>query len=198
MSARRPKELSTLLLFIFAHCHGQTDATDAEIVMYSVNSGSVGNLGGRSGADALCNSGKPDALSHLAQVHAFLSVSSSDTIKDMPENYNVHAGATIRGPNGNAIASHWDDLLDGAILTSLQSAGVENVTGFIDVVRWWSGSEPDGLLTTDHCIGWTQNAAGSGSEGLGRYGRLDKIDSQWIEAYSSSCNVTNNFLCVAY
>ena len=45
-----------------------------------------GNMGGRSGADGLCNSAKPSGVRNL---HAFLSVSDADPIADLPVNYII-------------------------------------------------------------------------------------------------------------
>jgi hypothetical protein len=48
-----------------------------------------GNLGGRTGADALCNSASAKPANYTGY-HAFITVNASDEIEDMPRSYRRH------------------------------------------------------------------------------------------------------------
>ena len=62
------------------------------IVLYQANN-SVGvfgyQLGGRSGADSRCSSASSRPISGYTHYRAFLSVNTTDEIRDMPSNYGV-------------------------------------------------------------------------------------------------------------
>ncbi|KIY92266.1 hypothetical protein MNEG_15697, partial [Monoraphidium neglectum] len=82
-----------------------------------------GNLGGRSGADALCRASlhRPAGL---VQVRAFLSTSSSDQIANFPTLYRLPGGLAIESPGGAVLASNFTSLLDGSMSQSLTAAGI--------------------------------------------------------------------------
>ncbi len=74
------------------------DREDDPTMLVIYNAGTHdGNLGGRSGADSICrNSGnRPGGLSN---VHAFISISSTDEIMDMPGMYGYSTASQLTGP----------------------------------------------------------------------------------------------------
>lgn len=167
------------------------------IILYSTGTGHTGNLGGRTGADALCEGNKPAGY---ANWRAFLSVNADDEIRNMPGNYGIPTGIPIKGPNGAQIASNWADLLDGTIAVTLIDAGVASVNGLSG--EWWSGSYWNGSLALGTqgqpgtCNSWTY--AGS-SLPYGQVGGIGEINFYWMERYLQYCNRDNvHVLCVAW
>ncbi|KIY99660.1 hypothetical protein MNEG_8300 [Monoraphidium neglectum] len=159
----------------------------ARVVIYSESSSDRdGNLGGRSGADALC-SASINRPAGLARVHAFLSVSASDQIADFSTKYGVPGGLPIESLRGTVIARNFTGLLGGSILTSLGSAGVTLGT------FWWSGSLSNGRVAAPAtCLGWT-SASDSGFTG-----GLAKTDATWLSFSSIPCFIAQPVLCIAY
>lgn len=140
-----------------------------------------GNLGGRAGADALCQA-SANRPAGSANAHAFISVAAGDAIADMPGNYGVPTTGTISGPTGTLIANNWVDLLDGSISVDLQTAGVLGAA----TLHWFTGSNADGSLSAFNCSGWTSNAGAVQST----TGRRDRTDNTWIDFLNPFCNNT--------
>lgn len=163
--------------------------SDNVMTLFRSSSTTLGTLGGRSGADSICNSSVGSLT--CSNVRAFISVSASDEIQDMPGNYGVPTDATIKSSNGTTLASNWSSLLSGSITNSLADAAVLSSGDF-----WWSGSTSAGAVdTSSNCSGWS-----SSSTGTGRLGFSSTTGSGWIQ-YSGSgvCNETNDpILCLCY
>jgi hypothetical protein len=85
-----------------------------------------GDLGGRSGADALC-SASPSRPAGLVVTHAFLSTSASDQISGFTALYGVPSSLPIESPSGVVLASNFATLLGGTIQRTLRDAGVFTV-----------------------------------------------------------------------
>ncbi len=148
-----------------------------------------GNLGGRSGADAICatSTNKPNGYS---KYRAFLSFDSSDEIRDMPSNYGVPTDVQIISKTGSVLANNWADLLDGSINQSLQGAGVMVNTAW----SWYSGSNADGSITANNCSGWTSTTAGNARTGYAGF-----TNTGWIaSADNYVCSDAAAILCLAY
>jgi hypothetical protein len=159
--------------------------------------------GGRTGADDLCVAAAAklaDASFSLAHVHAFVSVSDLDEIRDMPSNYGVPTDRPVGSVSGNAVAADWRGLLGGTLLQSLNDAGIR--TGGSG---WYSGSNADGSVatttTTDGgvhpytCSGWTS------VDGFldGEYGLGGDTTSGWISVSRATCALGNySLLCVGW
>lgn len=121
-----------------------------------------GNLGGRSGADDYVSDRAPARLAGK-EVHAFLSVSATDELADMPANYAVPTDLPVYGlgPDGPVqLAAQWSGLFDDQIDSSLDTA-----LGVASSDRWWSGSQSNGSVASANCSGWT-TTAGTGSTGV--------------------------------
>ena len=144
-----------------------------KIVLFGTAATFSGSLGGRTGADAkvAADAARP---SGLTEVHAFLSVSETDSIKDFPETYGFSPELPIVGPDGvTVIADNWADLLDGTIASSLGRMGVvEDGKGEV----WWSGSNADGSASQHTCNGWTDESGDT----HGTAGYADMDDGAWI------------------
>ena len=167
---------------------GGGGAAPTAIVMYNAGTRD-GNLGGRAGADTLCQ-GSANRPAGYANARAFISVAANDAIADMPGNYGVPTVGAIAGPTGTLIANSWADLLDGSISASLNAAGISS-----GATRWWSGSNADGSLQLANCLNWTTNAGGQ----LGSAGNPGNTDNDWISDGSWACSVaTRDLICIAY
>jgi hypothetical protein len=179
----------------FEICDGSTWSTiqmgaTKPIVLYQANN-SVGvlgyQLGGRSGADNRCNSASSRPTGY-ARYRAFLSVSASDEIRDMPANYGVPTTAPVISDASALLAHNWYDLLDGTIINTLTTAGVYAYGGPLD---WWSGSISTGALSSS-CAGWMNGSL------TATYGRVDQTGATWINSSTAPCTATSNLLCIAY
>jgi hypothetical protein len=157
------------------------------IVMYEAQGYSplaAASIGGRVGADAKA-AAAPNRPPGYPHYRAFLSVSDTYEIRDMPNNFGISTIVPIISLTDKLIANNWYDLLDGNINQTLASAGVIPAGSF-----WWTGSNEDGSLS-DNCSGWT-------STGNGMVGSSDYFDPTWLS--HSSLLGTNSYrlVCIAY
>jgi hypothetical protein len=168
---------------------GQVVVHSAIVAMFNGGQYS-GNLGGRAGADALCVANKPVSIGNT-NVRAFISISSTDTIANMPSlvppmNNNI----PIVYQGGELIAKDWPDMLDGSINAALTLSGVP-------AGNWWSGSESDAgnaLSTTANCNGFTD----ASSSAYGNFGNTSSSGSGWLaSANSQACSNIYTLICVA-
>jgi hypothetical protein len=112
-----------------------------------------GNLGGRSGADAPCGA-SANAPVGAKNIHAFISISADDELRDMGDRHGCPADFAVYGPDGTSlIANNWTDMLDNSINMSLTGAGV------VPNDYWISGSDSDGAYGTSYnnCSGFTNS-----------------------------------------
>ena len=129
-------------------------------IVYVSTSSHNGNFGGRGGLDSFCSSKMPAGLS-CANVHAMITVSASDEIRDMPANYGYTAGKPLYWYSGTTkkyttFASSWIDALKGNIL-------VDRKTGTGQDKYVWTGSSNIGAAldtTRYHCSGWKSSSYG--------------------------------------
>ena len=167
---------------------GEVVVNNFIVAMYSAGSYN-GNLGGRSGADAICTTNKPGSIGNT-NVHAFVSISPTDMISNMSANHGVNDNIPVVYQGSQLIAKDWTDLLDGSINAALQLSGLAQ-TG------WWSGSETEAgtaLATTPNCLNFT---SGSASDG-GRSGSPFTAGTGWMSTQSTGCASTGTaLLCVA-
>lgn len=151
--------------------------------------GTVGN--GRSGADNLCAAARsgftfPDNTG--SNVRGFTSISSSDSIANMPSNYGIPLNKPIKGPTDNVIQTNWVNLMSGAIMTDLTTAGVMIVS-----TGWWSFSSGTGSFdATNNCTGGTTTG------GLGTGGSSGSVTTTWMGSSAVSCGSSYYLLCVCY
>jgi hypothetical protein len=150
------------------------------------------NFGGRVGLDQHCATAQQSKSIPGKKVHALISVSAVDEMRDMPALYGVPTGRAFVGPTGKKVADNWADLLDGSIDQSLKAAGVTSAD------FWISGSHADGSVRST-CAGWTSNVFSD--QVMGTYGEPASSDSHWItvtdgEVYCTASQY--NVMCLAY
>ena len=177
-----------ILLNMGNGCDDLIDISTSRIVLYNSGTTSGGNLGGRSGADSTCQSSKPSNVGE-ANVRAFISVSATDEIRDMPLNYGVPTNIPVASPSGILVDTDFNALLDGSIRVALAVAGV-----ITNSTRWFSGSQSDGSVAAANCTGFTSSGVFVFSTG----GDPDVTDSGWINFTTASCASTINLLCIAF
>jgi hypothetical protein len=159
---------------------------------------SKGNLDGRSGADYLCQEAFANNYPDLpvATIKAFISISASDQISDIPTNYGLPTDLTILAPLSTTasvtyplIANDWSDLLDGTINETLNNA--------LGADHWWSGSDANGdfIDLQNNCNGFTDNT----NSFHGMTGdKTVKDSTKWISNKAENCNVQREVLCIAW
>lgn len=122
---------------------------------------------------------------------AFISIDTTDAIKNLPDHYGIPTNWTIYSPTGSIIAYNWYDLLDGTIIDQLQNLGVCNSF-------WWSGSFQDGSCDPDYtCNNWTSTTTTSAITPSvvipvikGRSGAHNRYNYEWIYSNDRNCNDT--------
>lgn len=169
-------------------------AAVTQIVLYDAGGDAYdGDLGGRAGADAICaaSANRPMGAEYT-NFRAFISISDSDEIRDMPTRYGVPIDVPIVGGDGTTqLAPNWAGLLDGNIDTTLELAGSRGGVS----EAWWSGSQSNGSLDTDNCSGWTSASAGL----PGQIGDDESMDDRWLIGWGTyNCDEVRSIKCLAY
>ncbi|MCA9523645.1 MAG: hypothetical protein KC609_21865 [Myxococcales bacterium] len=160
--------------------------------LYLVSAAGTTSAGGnRSTMNTRCSNAVSQNYGSLGTTKTvgFITISSSDQIKDLPTNQSVPTNRPILGPTGTRIADDWADLLDGSIKTTLMSAGT------IGNNYWYSGSDSSGAeIASKTCSGWTLT---SGSNAA--YGHPGQTDARWITNQPASCGLaTYYYLCLTW
>lgn len=152
-----------------------------------------GQATARLGADLLCQNNRPTFSpdNSCSTIHAMVSLTDTDEIRDMVANYGVPTDRPVQGPTGGAvvqIAADWNDLLNAAtpLAQNLQAAG-------ITTARWRSFSDSDSSLSIRNCSGGTRNSGGTGE-----YGDSDTTGTQWISDTFQFCSDTLRLVCVCF
>lgn len=183
--------MRTLLLITLV----MTFSAVADIRLWRTAINTNGNLGGRAGADAFCNSDANKPSVSGSTTRAYISVSDSDEIRDMPSLYNIPTNEVIYRQDGTTqIAPNFAALLN-ANSTSLTNSinGVAGTSGAA-----FTGSSADGSLHPSHCINWT-STSGSGPDKNGMSGFGNSTSGSHLEAGSTTCsNVTVGLFCMTY
>lgn len=176
--------------------------TPASIIyMYATTTLYDGNLKGtmadaRTGADAIALANRPPTPNLSGKtVHAFISVSATDCIANMPNTFGFPDNIPIVSANDNTkvIADDWaTDLFVGYIDDSLETTLIMPDS---DVYYWWSGSDSIGNYdAVNNCNGWTSNLVSV----KGKVGRKNTIGSGWINDASITGNNSHYVICIAY
>ncbi len=135
--------------------------------------------------DAFCSTYKPSGL-QCNNIHAFVSLDSSDALRDMPANYGYNPYRPVYWYNQSSkqlsrLATDWTDMLDSTI-EQAQNAG----TGISNNV--WTGNNPSGA-TSHNCISFT-NTGGSSF-----YGSSSETNGNWLAKGVNGCNVSYPIRC---
>ena len=156
--------------------------SDDKIIFYATSEIYGGNLGGREGADDICEDEKPSGLS-CDNLHAFLSVGEDDEIKDLPYSYKYSSTKALYWYNHQTgaltkFANNLSDALDGSIEVDARTG-----TGRPLYYHYWTGASSNGALNVDWDINGNDYAAADGwtnTERYGTRGNADRKDHNWI------------------
>lgn len=166
------------------------DTPMPDVRLYATMSDHSGNLGGRTGADAICQSAMHATLVEAGyEARSFLSFSAADEIQDMPTLYGIPVDLPILNVSGMPVANDWGHLLSGGLVQSLRDAGVMGSNDY-----FWSGSSSNGAAAAVNCNGFTSSA----SNVFGASGYSQATDSTWTWTQSVNCLSTRKILCVAF
>jgi len=201
----------TLYTLVNGNLDGANVGLDPDaMVLFTTPLNNNGNLGGRSGADALCtlhhDSERTSMVTNsCSNVRAVISVSATDEIRDMASNYSIPTNRKLRGINGAFLGDGWDNLTGGASSNSnlvySPSSGIPELlyTNDNPDVRnqYWTGTASNESLG-NNCAGWTD---GTNSEN-GDYGdpTLDpyKDGRTFVFKSNTGCNSIKRLLCVCF
>lgn len=178
-------QVKQLLPFLLLRDDGTT-----RLILYNAGTHD-GNLGGRGGADDICRASANTPLG-AKNIHAFISTSTADEIRDMPSKYGYPTDFAIYGPDGTSlIANNWADMVDDSINMSISAAGVMPGAN-----HWISGSDSDGsydVTNYNNCIGFTNNE----NSNTFQLGYSNETDENWLNAMGDTCDVDSYYLlCV--
>ncbi len=183
--------MSLLLVSIGSHA-------DVRIWTTAATTDGLIGVGGRTGADAFCDADANKPVVASSTTRAFISVSASDEIRDMPGLYNIPTNETIYQSNGTtAVASNFSALLNTS--TTDLNAVVDPLAAGGTAV--WTGSFSDGSIgiapgpIEETCNGWTSNA---GSD-VARFGDSSQTGFNYLIFGQGVCDA-NSFplYCVTY
>ncbi len=137
------------------------------IYFFEGNPDTMGNIGGRSGADAACATAaasQPEPIKSCTGTRAFASFSASDSIANMPTTYGFSAVEPVYGPTGIGIAYNWNSIANpGSVnyIRSFSTAGTVTTNGLV-----WTFSDNTGNFdATNNCTNGTSNGGDSGATG---------------------------------
>lgn len=148
---------------------------------------------GRAGADKICQDAMIPAGVDPSTIHAFISVSGTDQLKDLPTLPPTFSAALpVVGPPPafTPIADDWVDVFDGDdLLATFSAAGVTIVAGGKKI---WTGSTAAG--SADRlCSGWTTSVGSSSVALSGNFGNADQIiTANALSAPGSFLSCNNN------
>jgi cysteine-rich repeat protein len=151
-------------------CNSQCGRDRVVFVTDAVYSGD--QLGGLSGADALCRSAAQKAgLANPLTFKAWLSDRDTDAVARL-----FHGKGRYLRVDNQLVAADFDDLLDGQLANPIMITQTEQV--YKNGV--WTGTRPDGThaIGADHCKDWTVADLFDPQNG-GYYGYAQSYDQRW-------------------
>lgn len=148
-----------------------------------------GNLGGLSGADAICqqdadNGGVPGTYK------AWLSDSTTSPNLSPPSRLFTHADiAYKRYYDGVKVAYNWSDLTDGTLVAPIDLTITDVVYEFVRTNTSVSGDIKD---PSQNCNDWTSNSTQSYCNG----GYTTRINNEWTENWGCNCSSPLRIYCI--
>ena len=181
---------------VFVSCGQESDGADAidgvaptHHRVFITKATYTGNLIGIIGANQKC----AQAASNAGLVRTYEAI-ISDTTGTAGNNLAFTGGiyTVDSAGNLNLIMANGADLLsDTSLLNSIDY--YEDGTAATGVTPWTGTDSNGNVMTGDHCNNW----ASSNSGDSGFYGSSDKVDGQWTENNSGSCDASNPIFCVS-
>jgi len=173
------------------------DASDrgslSNIVVYSTTS--AGNMGGRSGADAICDLAKANhpALAGYSS-RALVCANDPTDVQNFPTLLGVPAAAPIVSLNGTLLAADWAAFMVGLQVTLRDGGVLATATGTSS--QFFTGCK---ALSGMGCIYNCQDFTSTSPLDSACVGRTNRTDDRWIATGNIlSCDVARHVLCIAY
>ncbi len=167
-------------------------ATIDEVFLFSIGA-FTGNMvdatsdSVRNDLDQLCQNSAQFADLSCTTTRAFISISNTDSISNMAENFGIPTDLQIFGPTGTLIATDWNNLFAADLLASFETAGISSSF-------WWSGSDENGYAVSDNCNNWM---IGDNSV-QGMSGAHNRTNLEWLEDSSRNCNNSLYLICICW
>lgn len=157
-------------------------AEPTERLVFVTESTRTGDVGGPTGADAIC-ANEAAAAGIAGEFKAWLSVSETPVGDRLTQSTLPYVL-----PNGTRIADDWDDLVDGSIQAPINVDATGQARGG-DV---WTGTLSDGqTFGAGDCMGFRSEA----SNIVSRCGSTAFDDARWTDAQTPSCNTPLRLFC---
>lgn len=148
--------------------------------VFVTNTVRTGNLGGLSGADALCQQ-EADTAGLRGTYSAWLSDSNGS-----PDSRFTKLNQPYMRTDGTVVANNWADLTDGSLLApiNLNAAGTAPVSTCSTSFVWTNTNISGELDTAQHCNNWTTAASTTA------VGRMSGTNSTWTRDTLAACNMS--------
>ena len=172
-----------IYLSFFIQCFIAVSATRSEVYMWVSTTKINGDIGGVSGADAICEADAPSSL--VEKNHRAVIGTPNIHPRDFfPE------GTLVRRPDGTTIFDSYTDFFD------LKSSETNKVT--TRGLYWtWSGFNSDGSSHQYHCENWT-SASNNNVYGASRKISDGVIGNNMLSIITFPCSKKTRLLCVSY
>lgn len=157
-------------------------------IIFATSSTHDGNFGGLTGADQVCQ-GLADAASLAGTYKAWLSDNTGS-----PSNRMTHADVPYVLPNGDQVASSWNDLVDGTLENKIIIDESGNALPNVFTHMWTNttiyGTQDNNTFS---CTDWTS----SSSSVYGVLGYEDTTNTDWThKSTANGCNTSHRLYCV--
>jgi hypothetical protein len=153
-----------------------------------------GNLGGRSGADALClryldNESISMFNNSCSNVRAVISIDANDEIRDMVSNYSIPTDRDLRSNTGIKFGTSWDNFTNrnywhpiATVLGGMSDGGTWNY-------KFWYGTDVYGVISNSTCSNFTSVS-----------GTTQVVVGHSVEGSipTEDCNGQFNLLCICF
>jgi hypothetical protein len=171
-----------------------TSNPSAVVYLFAEGSTHEGNLSTmftdsvRDDVDDICRASAAYKALGTKNVHAFISVTPADTIKNMPKNFGVPLTWAVKTAGETTIAANWIALFSN-LPDTLLHLGVLGLD-------WWSGSLEDGSFdSAGSCNNWADGTnASKGTVGS----QIDESYPEWLSDTQRTCNTKREVLCLTW
>ncbi len=164
-------------------------ADDNEKTVFATSASFNGNLGGLTGADAICQAEADDPAS-IVPAGTYLAWLSDGT--DSPSTRFTKTAHPYLLPDGTKIGEDFFDLTDGSILHALDIGPTGKSLG---LTYYWTGTNADGTAAQyfQTCDGWTADPL---VNFRGMAGSILRGPSLWSSGFADiRCPIHNKLVC---
>jgi hypothetical protein len=164
-----------------------TCGTGGPCLVFLTSTVQDGDLGGLTGADAICQ-----LRAQTANLPGTFKAWLSDSTQS-PATRFVQSPGPYRRVDGVTVANNWADLIDGTLAAPITVA--ENGAVFDDLaLRSWTHTLANGTaggVNNEHCLNWTSNLVGED----GDEGQVVATSDNWTDFASGTCNNEFHLYC---